>query len=429
MKIAIISDFHLGAKWGGTRGKDPFDQAEEAFEKALDLGAGLILAAGDIFDSRTPSQEVWSKAMKIISLASEKENQGLTLLDTIGKDRDEITALPLRGTPVVAIYGNHERRGKGFVDSIEALEAAGLLIRLHHNSIVLDTPDGEVAIHGMGYVPGRHAPDLLEKWNPNAIDGAKNILMVHQGLGRFTFSKSDVPTLKPEDLPEGFDLYVSGHVHYRAESEVHGRPLLFPGSTIRTQLLPVEAENPKGFFLVEFEDSKVDIEFVELESVRDFFYKKLEFENVSPREVEDKVRSEIEEIVLGPFQNEEKRPLVRIRLTGTLSKESSRSEINFKGVADDCQDDILLKISREGLTSSDLEDKTQFLKDLREEKISMEERGLKILESNLDELDYDKRFGSRELYDLLSEDRVDEAFDRISEKIEELIVLTVEGEE
>lgn len=274
MKIAIISDFHLGSKAGSPREGDSFGQAREAFERALDLGAQLILVSGDIFDSRIPNQEVWSEAMRIISLASEKENQEITLSETIGKEESEITALPLRGTPVIATHGNHERRGKGFVDSIDALESAGLLIKLHHNTIVLNTPEGKVAVHGMGYVPERHAKDVLDKWNPKPVEDAVNILMVHQSLGRFTYSSGEDSTLQPADLVKGFDFYISGHVHYKAESEIYDRPLIFPGSTIRTQLLPIEAETPKGFYMIDLENGQLDYEFVELESARDFFYEK-----------------------------------------------------------------------------------------------------------------------------------------------------------
>ena len=61
------------------------------------------------------------------------------------------------------------------------------------------------------------------------------------------------------------------------------------------------------------------------------------------------------------------------------------------------------------------------MKDIREEKISMEERGMKILESNLNELDYDGYFEQRTLFDLLSEDRVDEAFRIVSQKLNEMV--------
>lgn len=429
MKVAVISDFHLGAKKGDPREDDSFVQTREAFKRALDMGAQLILVPGDIFDERVPSQEVWSESMKILSLPSEGSNQDISLDDTIGRDRDSITALPLRGVPVIAIHGNHERRGRGFVDSIEALESAGLAIHLHHNTVVLDTPEGNLAVHGMGHVPKEYARDFVKEWNPSPVEGAFNVFIVHQDLGRFTFYSEGETTLEPADLPEGFDIYISGHVHYRAESEVYGKPLIFPGSVFRTQLLPVEAEVPKGFYMIEIEGDDVDFDFVELNSVRDFFYEEKEFNEAAPGEIKDWIREKTRELIDKPLRNKERIPLARLRLKGTLTKGSSRSEVSVNELIEEFEDKILLSITREDLVSPELEEQTQFLKDVREEKISMEERGKKILKSNLEELDCDERFDYEELFGLLSDDKVDGAFDRVSEVIEDIIEQSLEEKE
>lgn len=428
MKIAVLSDFHLGSKDGTPRENDSFDQAREAMERSLELGAQAILIPGDIFDDRTPDQETWSEAMKILSLASESENRDVRLLDVIERERDDISALPLRGTPVIAIHGNHERRGKGFVDSVEALESAGLLIRLHHSSVVLGTSEGKVAIHGIGYAPEEYAKMLFDKWDPKPVEGANNILMFHQGLGRFTFSSKEKSALQPADLPENFDLYISGHVHYKAESDIYGKPLIFPGSTIRTQLLPVESEKPKGFYMIDVGE-EIKWNFVELKSVRDFFYEKKEFDEATPNQVEKWIMELLEDILGRQLKNREKRPIVRIRLLGTLAKGASKSEIGLRRIEEKFEEDLLLSIKSGELSSPELEEKTQFLRDLRQEKISMKERGLRILESNLDEMDYDQRFDPRNLFELLSEDRVDDAFDDISDRLEKLTKEALEEEQ
>lgn len=418
MKIAVISDFHFGAKEDTPRENDTFEQAREAIVRALDLGAQLILIPGDIFDSRTPSQEVWSEALKLLSISSQRENSGISLVNTIGKKDDEISALPFRGTPVVAIHGNHERRGREFVNAVEALESAGLLIHIHHNGVVLESSEEKVAIHGMGYVPGKYASDFLREWNPEPVEDAKNIFMMHQGLGRYTFSAREQSNLDPSDLFGGFDLYISGHVHYKAESEVFGKPLIFPGSTVRTQLLPVEADKPKGFYLVNIQNGSLDYRFVELKSVRDFFYEKKEFEEATASEVEDWVRKKLDGLKETPRQNQEKLPLVRLRLIGTLVKGSSRSEIETKKFEREFEDEFLISISKEGLSSPELEEKTQLIRDIRDEKISIKEKGIQILESTLEELDYNGNLDPEHLFNLLSEEKVDEAYDEVINRIE-----------
>ncbi len=421
MKIAVLSDFHLGAKSGTQREDDSFDQAQSAIEKALNLGAQLILIAGDIFDSRIPEQEVLSKAMKILTLASERPNKQVELLDTINKNRDEISALPIRGVPVIAVHGNHERRGRGFIDSVETLESAGLAIRLHHNSVVFGTNEGEIAIHGMGYVPEEYALDVLDKWEPKPVKNAKNIFMIHQGLGKFTFSLEKESVLQPSDVPLGFDLYISGHVHYQAESKINHAPLLFPGSTIRTQLLPIEAEKSKGFYMLDVDSDEIHYKFIELGSVRDFFYKEKEFDSALPNQVEEWIKMELDELSKKARKNQDKLPLVRFRLKGTLAKGSSRSEIDINSIKSDYEAMFLLSFSYNDLNSPRLEEKTRFLKDIREERISMEERGMKILESNLEELEYDGLFECRTLFEILSEERVDEAFGEVSKKLRKMI--------
>jgi len=421
LKIAVVSDFHLGAKQGTEREQDSFLQARESLEKALDEGAQVILILGDIFDSRNPEQEVWSEAMKILSLPAEADNQGIELDRAIDRDQNELTVLPLRGVPVVAIHGNHERRGKGFVDSVEALESSGLLIKIHHNGIVFEADGEKVAIQGMGYVPKQYAKTFIDEWDPEPVDDAVNLFLLHQGLGQFSFSFEGESDLKPADLFEGFDLYLSGHVHYRIEDEVFGKPLIFPGSTFRTQLLPIEAEKSKGFYMIEVDSSEIGYDFIELDSVRDFCYGECKFDSASSGEIEEEIRSKVNALLDDRCDGSSKTPLIRIILEGTLEKGVSRNDIDFNGIVEDFEDEALLKISRSGLTSPDLEEKSEFLKDIREENISMEERGLRLLESNLEELEYDETFDARGFYEFLSNENVDEALDEVLEKVNNLV--------
>ena len=48
LKIAVISDLHLGSKWGTEREEDPFDQAREAFERAVALDPSFARAHAGI---------------------------------------------------------------------------------------------------------------------------------------------------------------------------------------------------------------------------------------------------------------------------------------------------------------------------------------------------------------------------------------------
>ena len=420
LKIAVISDPHLGAKWGTAREQDPFDQFREAIEQALKLGAQMILIPGDIFDTRIPRQEVWARAMRILALPHAQEQSNVELEKTIDKNTQDISPVSLRGVPIVALHGNHERRIRGLVNPVEALEAAGLLIYLHHNVALFKTPVGKIAIHGMGNVPERNAKDAMNIWNPKPMRDAINILMLHQAVGQYVYSGEEYPTLDLADLPRGFDIYIDGHMHYHAEARAHGRPLLFPGSTIRTQLLEIEAQVRKGFYMLDIGED-VSYKFVELKSVRDFHYAELKFDDATISQLEAAVRKKIQKFLDESRKNKEKLPLVRLRLLGMLAKGSSRSDFDENAIADEFSDRALVSIGKDELISTGLEEKIKFLRELRERRLPVEDMAMQLLEENLRESKQTQTFDVRELYQLLMDDHVAEAHDRVMSIVNELV--------
>ena len=420
LKIAVISDPHLGAKWGTEREQDSFDQMREAVERALQLGAQMILIPGDIFDTRIPRQEVWARAMRILALLHAHEQSKVEMEKTIDKNMQDISPVSLRGVPVVALHGNHERRVRGLVNPVEALEAAGLLIYLHHNVAIFKTPTGKLAIHGMGNVPERNAKDALSIWNPKPVKGAMNILMLHQAIGQYVYSGEEYPSLDLADLPRGFNIYIDGHMHYHAEARAHGRPLLFPGSTIRTQLLEIEAQVPKGFYMLDIGED-VSYKFVQLKNVRDFHYAELKFDDATISQLEATVKKKIQKFLDEQRKNKEKLPLIRLRLLGTLTKDSSRSDFDENAMADEFSDRALISIGKDELVSPGLEEKIKFLRELRERRLPVEDMAMQLLEENLRESKQAQMFDVRELYQLLMEDRVVEARDRVLNIVNELV--------
>jgi DNA repair exonuclease SbcCD nuclease subunit len=428
LKIAVISDTHLGAKWGTPREQDSFDQAREAVERALELGAQLILIPGDIFDTRIPRQEVWAQAMRILTSALMREQNDIKLVEAIDKNPEDISTVALRGVPIVALHGNHERRVKGLVNPVEALEKAGFLIHLHHNALIFETPAGKLAVQGMSNVPERHAKSVLNTWNPKPIKGAFNVLMLHQSLGQYVYSSEETPTLDLADLPPEFDLYLCGHMHYHAEATAHGKPLIFPGSTERTQLLPIEAQLPKGFYIFELGDG-LSYKFIELQRVRDFYYEEMTFNGISTPQLNVAVREKLESLLEKPRRNPNKPPLIRLRLRGTLAKEASRSEFDHEAIIREFADRALVAISKDDLLAPGLEEKVRFLRELRERRVPVDEMAMRLLEDNLRDIGYSHMFDVRALYSLLVEERAEEAEDKIFEVVDKLIESELKGRE
>lgn len=301
MKVSIISDTHFGYKWGEERGEDPFENAKEAFERALD--SDLIILPGDIFDRKIPKQEVLDRASEVLSTAMEGDR-------TVEADED--LNIHGEGIPVVAIHGTHERRPSSYTNPIELMANTGHLHHLHNDRTVFEKDGEKVAVHGMSGVPEKYAPKVLEKFSPEPVPDAFNILVLHQSIEGFVYTPEEEDYLTLEDLPEGFDLIVNGHIHwYNIEKFENGddKPLVLPGSTVTTQMRKVEAEKDKGFLKLDTEEEK--LEFVPLENPREVHYIEMEVEGESWSGIKEKARERLQEVA-----DPGEKPLVNLKITG-----------------------------------------------------------------------------------------------------------------
>ena len=396
MKIAILSDFHFGFAYNSELENDSFENAEEAVQRALD--SDIILLAGDIFDSRLPRTGVWSSAIKVLVKPLLKENTGVKLVQS-SKQLKEISKRTLNHLPVVALHGTHERRSKGETNAVETLENAGLLIHLHCQSIVFEKNGIKVAIHGMSGVPERFAKDVLYQWGPKPIEGCFNILMLHQSIEPFIYSPLDPPTLNLSNLPKGFDLIVDGHLHLAGQEKANSTLILFPGSTITTQLEKNESEAEKGFYQIEF-DKELKINFIPLKGNRKFFYDEIKIETGLLR---DQVESKINGIL---NQNFSKKPIIKLRISGdeaeVLNQELRDVERKYSGQA-------IINFAKE-LDTPGIAKKIEFLRNLREQNLSVEEIGTQILKKSLEELKFDSGFDFEQAFNLLSDSQTERFF-------------------
>ncbi len=405
MKIAAISDTHLGFKYGSPRYRDTIEQAEEAFRKAIQRGAELILLTGDLFNIQRPPLEVWKEAIRILRIPKEVSSN---LSCTEAKEN-------FAGIPVVAVHGNHEFLSRGSTNVFHVLHEAGFLVYLHCSKVIFEGPDGKVAIHGMSYVNESRALDVLKYWKPRPVENAINILILHQSIGPFVFQKGEQARIQLSDLPPGFDLYVCGHVHLRNETRVRGKPLLFPGSTVRTQLL--ETEKEKGFYLIDISSSKISYEFVELETVRDFYYEKVAFSEAQRDEINKTIKDVVENILSKPRKNPRKSPLIKIKLLGTVARGLSLSDLDFRPIIDEFSGRALLEIDKSSLVPRSLGEKAEVIRELKSSRLSLREKTMRLLEAYLQKLTTSMPLSLNELYHLLSEEEDPEV--KIDKIIEE----------
>jgi DNA repair exonuclease SbcCD nuclease subunit len=395
MRISILSDFHFGFAQNSELENDSFDNAEEAMQKALD--SDLILIAGDIFDSRLPKTSTWAKAIKILVKPLIQESTGVKLVSCT-KELKEISKRTLNHLPVVALHGTHERRSKSEANVIEALEHAGILIHLHCQTIVFEKDGVKVAVHGMSGVPERYAKDVMYEWGPLPLPDCFNIMMLHQSIDPFVYSPLEPPSITTSNLPKGFDLIVDGHIHSSGQEKIGNTQLIFPGSTVVTQLEKNEAGARKGFYQVEI-DEYIKINFIPLENNRKFFYEEIK--------VEGSLREQIKNIILKILDKGfSKPPIIKFKIVG---KETDVLDQDLRDLQNKYSDIASIIFTKE-LEIPEMIQKIEFLRNLREQKLSVEEIGVEILKKNLDGLNFEPIFDHEQMFDLLSENNSEKAF-------------------
>ena len=340
--ILITSDFHLGYGYNTERERDCYFVLDEILKEQPDL----ILFSGDMFESRVPRLEVLAEAVSFLVKLKEKNSRA----KMIECDK-EINERALQGIPFVSIYGNHERR-PNLINPIQTLEKAGLLINLHCQKIVFEINGKKIAIHGMSHVPERYARDVLLEWNPKPVEGATNILLLHQNIDPFVYSPLEDVNLKLSDLPRGFDYIVNGHIHWRNIVDLSDGKLVIPGSTVATQLNKKESEIKKGYFLLGDE-----LKFREIKQ-REFYYRTLE----NKEELENFLES---------LEAKELKPIIKIKI-----KNTSPIDLNI----------IEKKYRDKGILIFQREIETKFEKQRSEiiaKQLSAEEYGEKLLKKKM----------------------------------------------
>jgi len=402
MRIAIMSDHHLGFKGCKYRYLESFENLKECFSIARNEKVDAILMPGDIFDEAIPPLEVWHKTFEVFSEIKKGNSDATVFL----KDKK----CSYSGIPVIAIHGTHEFRSKGYKNALQVLAESGALIYIHADNAVIEKDSERIAVYGLGGIPEKHALDALRAWNPEPVPDIKNVILLHQSIKEFLpFDDPMTATIGMEDLPKGFDFIFNGHLHWSSNMKNKNSRLVIPGSTIFTQSKKLEAEKGKGFFIWNSKDNS--LEFKKLPNQRELVYHKVKFENANAEEVTNKVKELIEAAMQKPHSRE---PIIRLKLAGTLKKGVSPSNISY--------DDTLRKYEGKAIFSIDkhfiapqFKKTIDELRDLQKSRKSIASLGISILEKNLEQTDFKGTFNIQQVFDMLAENKVDEVVEMLSE--------------
>lgn len=399
MKIAITGDFHFGFNE---------DAAEQARKVLLDAStkADAVILAGDLFDTRVPRQETIFESVKVFRECIPKPETPAKVFALEGNEKREITTPAL-----LAIYGTHERRTKGLVNVIQLLDSAGIMINCHAKKILVEkqAEDGamqKVVVQGLGGLPEEMASKAIGLMDFSPVKDAFNIFVFHQSIRELI--PQDEECLTMAELPNGFDLYVDGHIHWRQEIKEGGKLLLLAGSTVVTQMKQNET-HPKGYYLYDTDKNKATFIVV---PTRPFVYAELTFNDSKPAEIEEAIRLKLDEInTAHPGQ----KPLVKLKLRGKLAEGFTPSQVDIHLVLRDYSEKLMLSIDKE-LGSLALAERIEQLRKLRQEQPSSLDLGLSLLKKRLKELGVTPQELPLELEDLfqmLSTGEIDAAVDAL----------------
>lgn len=296
MRIGIASDLHLGFGSGKRRG-DATLQAKRAMRKLLDENVDVIVLAGDLFDSPVPRPETLRDAVQVLRIPFGKKIPKVT---GVGRDSPE-----LRGIPVLAIHGNHDRRVRGEVNPTQLMDLMGYCVYLQNNGVLID----DTGFFGVGSVPESYSLKVFRDLKIKSF-GSPSFFIFHQDL---------VPhlpnaTLKQSDLPRGFSYYINGHIH----SPKLDKNLLVVGSTVVTQMKPNEREKYVWVWDRGFERHQIES--------RPLHYLKVEADDRAPSDILQEIDEALQQI-LSTKQEEE--PMVRIRVVGKLAEGFKPADLLF----------------------------------------------------------------------------------------------------
>jgi len=407
MKLAFISDLHLGFAFGTERGEESFENAEQAFELALKEKPDIILLGGDIFHDKIPRQEVVGKSIELFTKLNQKMKKVL-ILKKVNKNK-EITEKKELIPAVIGIWGTHERRHANSTNPAQLLEKAGLITLLHLESILVEVGYEKIGLHGLSGVPDDSALDTLKCWKPEPFENSHNILMLHQNLAELI--PTEVNAIKFSDLPEKFDFYLAGHFHWHVE-EQHPKtkaPILIPGSTVVTQLSQKEATGEKGFFIIDLPPEKKlrEIIFKHIQ-IRPAHYLSIEIYGKKPAEIQFTISQTITKALSLVHTV---KPMIKVKVKGILAQGFSPADVNINAIYKDFAGKAILDIDKSDLASAETANKTSLLQDLKGQKISADQLGMELIKKNMQNpIDTQKL---EQIFNHLAEEEL--------EKVEELI--------
>ena len=265
MKIAVISDLHLGFRQYGSieREEDFYNQLFMVRDKINEKGADMVIIAGDLFDKPNPSPA---------AINAYREGIGNLNADII---------IATQGNHTMILRDNHysidEFFGEDEICGYYLLKddtfTTDLFALSESDSLFSKYKDSRIIVDGITYRGNSKIEDFLEVQKELAekhYKGVKTrILVVHQSFKEYCGFTGEELSIKDLDL-KPYDYVICGHIHSRCDDMIGDTCFIQPGSIERmntTEALD-EMENGKGFYFIDTETK--DVSFCQVECPRKF---------------------------------------------------------------------------------------------------------------------------------------------------------------
>lgn len=419
MRLAIVSDTHLGFARGTIREGDAYLALKQAFEGIAQQGVDAIIHPGDFFDHKIPTQEVWNEAFDLLSILQNGKDPEVTITHT--KRGGTATPFNYQGIPLIAIAGTHEYRSKDLKNALQVLETGNFLTCLHASHALIEKKNStgeieKVAVHGMSGIPEKRALEALKMYNPHPISGVHNLLVLHQSIKEFLPSKDDmVATIGLENLPGGFDLLLNGHLHWTSLTEWEGKKLLIPGSTVFTQMKNLEGKKQKGWYVYDTQTRELTMHYLPIQ--RKLFYHKLKFKDGTPQKILKVCREVIEKDLIHSQHVHTMPPLYRLKVTGTLAKGFTQADVDLSSIVKEFESKAFFSTMKK-FSTGEFSFRLDELRALHKSNVSISRMGIDLLEKNLQQTLMHTRIDAKRLFELLED----------KENIEKVVQLLHAGE-
>ncbi|KAB1196921.1 MULTISPECIES: DNA double-strand break repair protein Mre11 [Haloferax] len=224
-RVIHTGDTHIGYQQyhSPERRQDFLDAFEQVVEDAISEEVDAVVHAGDLYHDRRPELP--------------------DLLGTLAALR----RLDDAEIPFLAIVGNHEStRGGQWLDLFERL---GLATRLGSDPYVL----GDVAFYGLDHVPRSRRDELDYQFTPH--EQSRAALVGHGLFTPFAHADWETETVLEASNVE-FDAMLLGDNHVPDKVDLDGTWVTYCGSTERAS---ASERDPRGYNIVSFDSSEVDI--------------------------------------------------------------------------------------------------------------------------------------------------------------------------